>query len=55
MAIHTRGLKVETWNFGDGNKELEMERDPFKKKTSRDNEIVSETRRREAEMNSPVE
>jgi hypothetical protein len=48
MAIHTRGLKVETWKFGDGNKELEMEINPFKK--SRDNEI-SEIRRRATERN----
>jgi hypothetical protein len=32
MAIHRRGLKVKTWKFGDRNEELEMERDPFKKK-----------------------
>jgi hypothetical protein len=32
MAIPIRGLKVETWKFGDGNEELEMERDLFKKK-----------------------
>jgi hypothetical protein len=43
-------LKVETWKFGDGNEELEMERDSFKKKTSIDNEI-SETKRRAAERN----
>jgi hypothetical protein len=31
-------MAIETWKFGDGNKELEMER-PVKKKTSIDNEI----------------
>jgi hypothetical protein len=30
MAIHTRGLKVETWKVGHGNEELEIERDSFK-------------------------
>jgi hypothetical protein len=30
MAIHTRVLKVQTWKFGDGNEELEMERDLLK-------------------------
>jgi hypothetical protein len=50
MAIHTRGLKVETWKFGDGNEELEMETEPFKKKTSIDNEI-SEIGRKAGEGN----